>query len=142
MKKEQPLIKIWDKRNTQYISGNGKTHWRSMKWIESKLRDLCGDKRSWGGNRNIDDFEIQTFELQLVETQPARIIYEESEHKRKNQIMNKEIADRCKAKILKLFPNIAVQQTRALYRDGLLNSESMEILKPIMDQLVEAERNS
>ena len=141
MKKEQPLIKIWDKRNNQYISGNGKTHWRSMKWIESKLRDLCSD-HGWQGRRNIDDFEVQTFELQLVETHPARIIYEESEHKRKNQMMNKEIAERCKSQINKLFPNIGVHQTRSLYNDGLLNQESMDLLKPIMTKLVEAERNS
>lgn len=141
MKKEQPLIKIWDKRNCQYISGNGKTHWRSMKWIVSKLRDLCND-RGWQGKRNPDDFEIRIFELQLVDTRPARPLLEKDEHQRKNQKMNEELAEICKKKILKLFPNIAVQQTRNLYKDGLLNSESMEILKPIMSQLVEAERNS
>ena len=139
MKKESQLFKIWDKRNEQYISGNGKTHWRSMKWIAAKLRDLCAS--NWG-RRDINDFEVRIFELQLINIQPGRIVFEEDEHKRKNKMMNKEIADRCKSKIQKLFPNIGIQQVKNLYNDGLLNSESMSLLKPIIEQLVEAERNS
>lgn len=138
-KQERLLFKIWDKRNEKYISGNGKTHWRSMTWIAAKLRDLCAS--NWG-SRDINDFEVQTFELQLVDTQPGRVIFEDDEQKKKHKRMNKEIADRCKAKINHMFPTISVHQIRSLYRDGLMNAESMRELKPIIEQLVEAERNS
>ena len=135
-KQERLLYKIWNKKNEQYVSGNGKTHWRSIKWIASKLRDL--HKFGW----EMKHFEVQTFELQLIDVQPAESIYRLDENKRKEKMMNKEIADKCKSKIHQYFPNIGVHQIRSMYRDGLLNSDSMALLKPIMIQLIEAERNS
>ena len=139
MKKEPLLFKIWDKRNNQYISGNGKTHWRSMKWIKSKLRDLCAS--NWS-KRDVSDFEIQTFELQLIDTQPARPLLIEGTKERRDKEINQEIAERCKENLRQLFPTINVPQIRSLYNDGLVNSRSMKLLKPIIELLVEAERNS
>jgi len=133
-KKERLLYKIWNKKNECYESGNGKTHWRSMKWIAAKLRDL----KKW--NWEMKDFEVHTFELQLIETQPASDIFDEDEKIQKNKRMNKEIAERMKTKIGQVFPGVAVYQIRQMYNTGALDSRYMMELKPLIDNLVQAER--
>ncbi len=140
IKAERPLFKIWDKRNEKYVSGDkSKTTWRSEKWVVSKLNDLCN---SHWNKRDINDFDIRVFELQLTEVQPASALFEPDQKKREFKRVNKEIVTRMRTKIQEVFPDINIWQIRELYNKKIINTQYIEQLKPLMDNLVQAERNS
>lgn len=139
IKTERPLFKIWDKRNEKYVSGDkSKTTWRSEKWVVSKLNDLCN---SHWNKRDINDFDVRVFELQLTKVQPAYILYEADEKKRKLKAINKEIANRIEHKIRQVFPALQLYQIRSLYNSRSITPAYMEELKPLFDNLVQAERS-
>ena len=134
-KPEKLLFKIWDRKDEVYVSANRKTHWRSMKWVASKLIDLHKS------GCEMNNFEIRTFELRLIDIRQGSSIFEDGEKEPKIEMTNKEISEQMKAKILNIFPGVSIYRIRKMYHSRDFSQKRMRELKPLMQKLVQAEKN-
>lgn len=102
--------------------------------------DLCKQSYSYQGNRNIDDFEVRTFELQLVDVQPARSIYEKSDKEKKEREILQADINFYKNKISKLVPEIPIHSIKKLYNAGFFSDGIEKLLREYFEAIEEKEK--
>jgi hypothetical protein len=138
-KKEKQLFKIWDRTKKRYITGDkSKTSWRSMKWILSKIDDLCKESSycySGGNNRKPEEFEIRIFELQLVDQIDARTLYLKDKERKRNLENSNILIRKLEKEIESLLPDLKLSSIKKMYDDKVLSEELMDLLKPKFDNL-------
>ena len=125
--KERQVFKIWDRTNKRYISGDkSKTTWRSMKWVISKIDDLCRETKELGYSyrntrRDPSEFEIRIFELQMVEQIDARSLYIKEKERQKNLGYSQNLVKSLEDKIRKILPEIKLENILMMYNNGLFS---------------------
>ena len=137
--KHSNLFKIWDKVNNHYVSGNKKTHWKSMKWVESKIFDLCSKKAKYGycKPRNPEEFEVHEFELVLVENHSATELLLRAEGKAEEAKVIRDAITKIEDAIFRAVKtrSMSLYEIRTFMKNKFFNKEIQEELETLFVSL-------
>ena len=142
-KKHHKIFKIWDLKHECYIMANGKTTWKSLRWVKERLDSLCRTYHLTP--RDIMDFEVHEFETTFQKNHDALSLYEDIVEEKMKQKRAEDDMFNIELKLKEItvragVDRMPVYRIVSMYESSSFNEKLMNDLKPHVERYRELQK--